>query len=400
MLNQKILAPNNDLFNQDYKLSYFCESLSKYEENHVKTGKSHVKRTKKLKKWYKKDILHIEMFKPYCPECYNNKTNKDEIKRRKLYFYDKGEVKTEIQSYKCKKCGKKFKTDISEIVDDNSNFTHEFKNKSLELVSLFFGSLRNVVYKVNKDTGVNVSHQTIENWILNHEYQNQDLINRYSGYYIFDVEWIKIKGRWDYRFTLFDSKQNTVVADEIYSKENSKNVKDFLEKNTMNKERIAITTDLDDKYKPIIEKLGFQHQWCLFHAFKNFNKKINKYIKENDSCDEEKEKIHEEKLRLFSLFECESYKSAKNKFNGMLKEIKEFSEIIQSIIFDSLIPYFKTFLNFLNDKNIETTSNKLENFFKKTLPKSVKKLMKSKKGIKSRITLRTEIWDRNNFIKI
>ena len=43
----------------------------------------------------------------------------------------------------------------------------------------------------------------------------------------------------------------------------------------MNKEKIAITTDLDKKYKPIIEKLGFKHQWCLFHAFKNFNKTIN-----------------------------------------------------------------------------------------------------------------------------
>lgn len=115
-----------------------------------------------------------------------------------------------------KKCGKKFKTDISEIVDENSNFTHEFKKKSLELIALFYGSLRNVAYKVKKDTKVDVSHQTIENWILNCKYQNEDLLNRYSGYYIFDVEWVKIKGSWNYRFTLFDSKQNTVVADEIY----------------------------------------------------------------------------------------------------------------------------------------------------------------------------------------
>jgi hypothetical protein len=67
---------------------------------------------------------------------------------------------------------------------------------------------------------------------------------------------------------------------------------------------------------------------------------------------------------------------------------------------DSLMPYFKTFFNFLDDDNIEFTSNKLENFFKRTLPKSVKKIMKTKKGVKSRITLRTEIWDRANFIKI
>jgi hypothetical protein len=59
-------------------------------------------------------------------------------------------------------------------------------------------------------------------------------------------------------------KQNTVVADDIYFKENSKNVREFLEKNTRNKNKIAITTDLDEKYKPVIESLGFKHQWCLF----------------------------------------------------------------------------------------------------------------------------------------
>ncbi|MDR0911657.1 MAG: transposase family protein, partial [Methanobrevibacter sp.] len=78
---------------------------------------------------------------------------------------------------------------------------------------LFYGSLRNVAYKVKKDTGVSISQQTIENWILNYKYQNKKQNNRYSGYYIFDVEWVKIKGIWNYRFTLFDSKQNTVVAD-------------------------------------------------------------------------------------------------------------------------------------------------------------------------------------------
>jgi len=400
MTNTKILAPNNDLFNQDNKLSYYCESLSEYEEKQVKLENTPVKRSKKLKHWFKKDILHIEMLMPFCPECYTKKVNRDEIKNRVLYFYDKGEVKAEIQSYKCNKCSKKFKTDISTIVTNNSNFTHEFKRKSLELVALFFGSVRNVAYKVKEDTGVSVSQQTIENWILTHESQNKALNNRYSGYYIFDVEWVKIQGKWNYRFTLFDSKQNTVVADDIYSKENSKNVKEFLDKNTRNKNKIAITTDLDDKYKPIIEKLGFKHQWCLFHAFKNLNKVIKKYVKENDLSDEEIDKIREEKLELFSLFDSKDFKSARNKFDKILSKVKEFSEVIQSIIIDSFMPYFKTFFVFLDDHNIESTSNKLENFFKRTLPKSVKKIMKTKNGVKSRTTLRTEIWNRTNLIEI
>ncbi len=148
--------------------------------------------------------------------------------------------------------------------------------------------------------------------------------------YIFDVEWVKINGEWNYRFTLFDTKLNIIVADEIYSKENSKNIKKFLEENTMNKKRISITTDLDEKYKPIIEQLGFKHQWCYFHAIKNFNKIIKKHIKENQLTDDDIDKIRKEKLELFSLFESESFKIARREFDKILNRIEDYSKVIQS----------------------------------------------------------------------
>jgi len=91
---------------------------------------------------------------------------KDGVKEWKLYFYyRRGLLTLKIQMYKCKKCGKKFKTDIPEVVDDNSNFTNEFKEKC-KLAGLFFGSVRKIAYKVKKDTGIDISHTTIENWIL------------------------------------------------------------------------------------------------------------------------------------------------------------------------------------------------------------------------------------------
>jgi len=71
------------------------------------------------------------------------------------------------------------------------------------------------------------------------------------------------------------------------------NIRDFLEQNTRNINKVSITTDLDEKYKPIIEKLGFKHQWCLFHALKN-NKIIKKYIQENEIDKEEIKEIRKE----------------------------------------------------------------------------------------------------------
>ena len=60
-----------------------------------------------------------------------------------------------------------------------------------------------------------------------------------------------------YRFSLFDVKYNTLVADKFYSDEITKNVQEFLKQSTFNQERITITSDLKEEYKPIIEKLGF-----------------------------------------------------------------------------------------------------------------------------------------------
>ncbi|WP_157809735.1 hypothetical protein [Methanobacterium subterraneum] len=253
------------------------------------------------------------------------------------------------------------------------------------------GSIRKIAYKIKKDTGISVSRQTIENWILGYEIPKKEVKNLYSGYYIFDVGWIKLNGFWNYRFALFDSKQNIIVADEIYSKENSTNIQKFLEESTRNQKKIAITSDLDEKYKPIIEGLEFTHQWCLFHVFKNINKKIKEYIRDNELSDDELENIRQEKLEIFSLFNSKSFKEARTRMDEILNQIKDYSKVIQSIIMDSLMPYFKTYFSYLLDENIERTSNKLENQFQKTFPKSIKRIMKIKKGAMSRINIRIEI---------
>jgi len=77
--------------------------------------------------------------------------------------------------------------------------------------------------------------------------------------------------------------------------------------------------------------------------------------------------------------------------NEILNQISDYSKVIQSIAMDLLMPYFKTFFAYLEDENIEQTSNKLENKFQKTFPKSIKRIMKIKKGAMSRINIRKEI---------
>ena len=50
-----------------------------------------------------------------------------------------------------------------------------------------------------------------------------------------------------YRHTLLDSISNCIVADAIYDTDDETTVEKFLRESTANKNKIAITTDLDKK---------------------------------------------------------------------------------------------------------------------------------------------------------
>lgn len=185
-----------------------------------------------------------------------------------MVFKEIGKTKVKVQRYICKRCSKTFQTDLTSLVDKNSNFTNELKSESEHLISDYLGSLKNVCKSFKKFFGITVLHQTIENWLfVNGNILEFDL-GRCSGYYVFDVEWIKINGEWKYRHTLLDSISNCIVADAIYDTEDENTVEKFLRESTVNKNKIAITTDLDKKYASIIPKLGFKHQLCIFHTKK------------------------------------------------------------------------------------------------------------------------------------
>lgn len=86
MFRQKTFTPVDGLFDQGYKHSYFCEDLSKYEENHLKSVETNIRVLKSLNTWYKKNIFHIEMMIPFCPECFSKYAIKNGFKERTFIF--------------------------------------------------------------------------------------------------------------------------------------------------------------------------------------------------------------------------------------------------------------------------------------------------------------------------
>ncbi|MEG3225157.1 MAG: hypothetical protein BME94_06470, partial [Methanobacteriales archaeon Met13] len=84
MTKRKTLAPVNGLFDQGYKLSYFCKGLSKYVENQLKSDQTDYKVSKTLNKWFKKIFFILRCLYLFVRSVFSKFVIKNGIKERKL----------------------------------------------------------------------------------------------------------------------------------------------------------------------------------------------------------------------------------------------------------------------------------------------------------------------------
>ena len=395
MPNQKTNTPNSILDVKQYIFCDFDDGFVLSNPRFVKIFKSCQKDLKSFDLSFKKDVPYFKMSLARCPHCGTRHVVKYGFTKRTLVFKEIGKTIVKVQRYICKRCSKTFQTDLTSLVDKNSNFTNELKSESEHLISDYLGSLKNVCKSFKKFFGITVSHQTIENWLFVNENILEFDLGRCSGYYVFDVEWIKINEKWKYRHTLLDSISNYIVADVIYDKEDETTVEKFLKESTANKNKKAITTDLDSKYPQIIEKLGFKHQLCIFHAKKSLNKQLKVFKDKFHLSEEEFEEGHQQLKSIKNLFDLDDYDEAEKELQSLIFRKNEFHPAIYEIIRKSISPRYKRFIHYLKDKRIEKTSNKIENAFQKTMPKSRKRTFKTKRGVLKRIYRRDLIWNDN-----
>ena len=95
------------------------------------------------------------------------------------------------------------------------------------------------------------------------------------------------------------------------------------------------------------------------------------------------------------LFYLNNYDEFKNKVQSLINRKDDFNPVIYKIIRKFIFQRYKIFSYHLKDKKIEKTSNKIENAFQKTMPKSRKRTLKTKQGVLKRIYCRDLIWNQN-----
>ena len=95
------------------------------------------------------------------------------------------------------------------------------------------------------------------------------------------------------------------------------------------------------------------------------------------------------------LFDLNDYDEFKNEVQSSIYRKYDFHQVIYKIIRKFIFQRYKNFIQHLKDKKIEKTSNKIENAFQKTMPKSRKRTFKTKRGVLKRIYRRDLIWNQN-----
>ncbi len=142
MSNQKTFTSNIIL---DVKQYIFCDSndgLVLSDPRFVKIFKSCQKALKSFDLSFKKDVPYFKMSLARCPYCRTRHVVKYGFTKRKLVFKEIDKANVKVQCYICKRCGKTFQTDLTSLVNKNSNFTNELKSEFEHLISDYLGSLK------------------------------------------------------------------------------------------------------------------------------------------------------------------------------------------------------------------------------------------------------------------
>jgi transposase-like protein len=336
---------------------------------------------------------HMDYINPICPHCQSKKVNKQEYRERNWIIENQEPIKVYLRRYLCKSCKRKFTTSLKSIIKPGYRYPSIFKDKLIELFKTGYKSLRNSSDDLSNFFGVKISYQTINNWMQKTTKNHiSNIETNYSGYYSYDEQYVKIKGIWMYRLTLFDQILNIPVNEKISPDKKYTTIIQFIRESTKNKPLIAITTDHVPEYKNIMDELKVKHQLCIFHFYKMIGDKLYKLLRSKKTSDDEKTKLNKYFKEIRKIFDTNNYKTATKDLEELLKCFDDIPRVLQRFITKNILPNLNRLTQSMRDNKIARTSNKIENYYRQTLPKAYKRKYKTIKGLINYLKLKMQNW--------
>ncbi len=396
MSSIKIKAPYEFMESKQFKLFDFVPEFSEFRQfdDLSRFGCENIENN--LIRLEKRGKIHFENRVAICPSCKSHNAVKNGTYERKLIFLRIGEQICTIQKYKCIKCGKVFYTDLLSLVYSNSNIALPVIECIENLYQIYGAGLHKIRFDLKQQHNIEISHQSIENILLNSNYQFNYDNWTYSRYYLFDSLWVKINGEWNYILALFDVKLNTLVSVKLVESEDSKTIYQFLNESLRNQKKISIGTDLKHEYREAIDKLKVKHHFCKFHVKQAVNKRFKDYFDKNPLSEDEKDILNCLKQDIYKILDAKDLNTAKELRNELINKKYTKNKFTNKILWKFIISYFKKLTTHLENTNIPSTNNKIENIFQKVFPKHIKRTMKIEQGLLARFMLKLNYWNLNN----
>jgi len=282
-----------------------------------------------------------------------------------------------------------------------------------------------------------------------------------EGVYHYDEQVLWVSTHLKLRMTIIDAKNNLIINEEVVDSEDfdKHTIKKFLKGSLDGLKLEAIITDGHQAYPSIIEALGAIQQKCVFHKMQKLMKKVNKTIRRSnrkikrneEQIEKNKQKIKEfkqknhgkkgrinkndKKRQKFSkrikklerenrelraeireckskikelkkyvdkislMFKSKTKETAMKRFQKLNDQIDEKPKEIASFI-KNLAKDIDSTLNHITNKNIPNTNNKLEGYYKITLPRYLKRKFRTDKGLDIKLRLNRIRWTERNVLKM
>ena len=280
-----------------------------------------------------------------------------------------------------------------------------------------------------------------------------------SGIYHYDEEYLHENEVKTVRLAIIDAVTNLIINDQlIYQEDFDKEFMEiFLKYSLEGLPKKILITDGHPAYPAIIEQICIKQQLCIFHIIKNHNdksyKKMNKIkrriqtlektIKDNEETiiklkarskglkgntplkdkkrknrikkrkklekdnkkyrkelkQKRKELKEQERIneRISNIYDVETEKGAIRRFKTIYNQLDEFDENTQKFLknldkkFDKTTEYYK-------NPQIPRTNNKIEGYFKITLPQNLKRIYRTRQGLIRWIRLQKIRWTERNVL--
>lgn len=335
---------------------------------------------------------------------------------------------------------------------------HMSYEKISEVIELFTGikiTRQNIFYIVDKYFN-HYAHECMRE--IEEEFKKLGIQVDEAVHY--DEEFIWINHQPHVRLTLIDTLNRVVIADQIIPRElfDREYIKYFLKISLKDLNVKYIVTDGDVRYKRIITELGYTQQRCSFHLMKNLMdslsqrhnslkrkiKTLNKQIPEKEwelkelikeyentpgrskKDDEKRQKNIKDKKklkreisqlkekrrkykkilkddktyikRISLIFKSKTYKTAWNRFNRLYAIRNQMSEEIKKYL-ENLKDHLDDALHHTLNKNVPSTNNLIEQYYKISFGHNLKKKFRTERGAIKRIKANEIRWTKRNVIQ-